>query len=293
MHKELKISHIKFGHILVAIFLLHIAISFKSVSTNFANFSKTDEEVIKLKLINPVKTDKPHQIVATEESKIKTDAKAQFLSAKNNTVDRQTRAKTVASFKKAGLGNSKIDVKEKKQASAKKEKAVNKTKALSFKDLAVGMDMAKSAQQMAQVKGIKNGDKSSKGQAQNNDFVKDIPLGDFTKLNTQEYEFYGFYFRIRQKLEQFWGLNIQEQAEKFFRSGRHIASDSNLLTSLTITLDKDGKIVGVNVNSTSGIRELDQAAVKSFNQAGPFPNPPRKMLKNGKAKIEWSFVVNT
>ena len=124
-------------------------------------------------------------------------------------------------------------------------------------------------------------------------FLEDIPLGDFTRLNTQEYEFYGFYNRIRQKLEQFWGVNIQEQADKIYKEGRSLASDSNLITGLTISLNGKGEIVQIRVNSTSGMKELDEAAIQSFNQAGPFPNPPKGMLKDGKATIEWGFVVNT
>src|SRR5690606_25460008 len=147
--------------------------------------------------------------------------------------------------------------------------------------------------QLSAARGIKNGNRKKTGLGRSNDFIKDIPLGDFTKLNTQEYEFYGFYHRIKQKLEQFWGRNIQEQAQKMYKSGRHIASDQNLLTSLTITINEKGKIVSVKINSTSGVKELDEAAIQSFNQAGPFPNPPKKMLRNGQAKIEWGLVVNT
>ena len=77
------------------------------------------------------------------------------------------------------------------------------------------------------------------------------------------------------------------------KTGRSIASDSNHITSLEIFLDEKGEIVDVSVNSPSGVRELDNAAIKTFNQAGPFPNPPKGMLKQGKAKIKWSFVVNT
>ena len=34
-----------------------------------------------------------------------------------------------------------------------------------------------------------------------------------------------------------------------------------------------------------------KSAIDAFNEAGPFPNPPRKMLKNGVATITWDFVV--
>lgn len=91
----------------------------------------------------------------------------------------------------------------------------------------------------------------------------------------------------------FWGTNIQEQAEKLMKKGRSIASDQNHITALLIELNEKGEIVDVSVDSPSGVRELDNAAIRTFNQAGPFPNPPKGMIKNGRAKIKWSFVVNS
>jgi outer membrane biosynthesis protein TonB len=44
---------------------------------------------------------------------------------------------------------------------------------------------------------------------------------------------------------------------------------------------------------TSGIKELDDAAIESFNDAGPFPNPPKGLVVDGKVTIEWGFVVKS
>src|SRR5207237_747484 len=107
-----------------------------------------------------------------------------------------------------------------------------------------------------------------------------------------EYKFYGFYHRIRQKLEQFWGKSIQEKSQLIFRSGRKIAS-ADYITSLQVTLNAKGEIIGVKILGASGIKELDDAAVESFNEAGPFPNPPKELLVDGKATIEWGFVVKS
>jgi protein TonB len=63
------------------------------------------------------------------------------------------------------------------------------------------------------------------------------------------------------------------------------------ITSLLVTIDAKGNITKVLLKSTSGINELDEAAIESFNKAGPFPNPPSGMLINGEATIEWGFVV--
>ena len=130
-------------------------------------------------------------------------------------------------------------------------------------------------------------------QSATNDHIKNIPLGDITQLNTTEFKFYGFYHRIKQKLEQHWGNSLRQKAKDLYRSGRRISSQGEKLTALLVVLDEKGNILKVKLKSTSGIQELDQAAVESFNKAGPFPNPPKEMLRSGKAFIEWGFVVKT
>lgn len=254
-------------------------------------------EVVKIKLLSLNNTKTKKQIVQTEQSnnKLKPVDKA-FLGKKNNRVARQTRSATTGKFKKAGIGSKEGSNTVQKVAKKVKSKRI---KNLRFSDIAMkasALDAIPKKSKLANhsfAKGLKTGTKNAKGLGQSNDYLEDIPLGDFTKLNTQEFEFYGFYHRIREKLEQFWGRNIQDQADKIMKSGRSIASDTNHITSLVIQLNNRGEIVKVNVNSTSGIRELDSAAIETFNQAGPFPNPPKKMLKAGTATIKWSFVVNT
>lgn len=261
------------------------------------SLSKADETVIKLKLMNSSKTKR--QIVQTQEAKDKLEKKLKeaYLGKKDNFVARETKAATIGSFKSAAKG-VKDGLKENREKKSQVKKRKN-LKNLKLSDLAVApnfkrMDIAKKqATVSSQRKGLKNGTSKQSGLSRSNDFIKDVPLGDFTQLNTQEFAFYGFYHRIRQKLEQFWGVNIQEQAEKIMKSGRTIASGQNHLTSLIISINSTGEIVKVRIKSTSGLKELDEAAVKSFNQAGPFPNPPKGMIKNGHATIEWGFVVNT
>lgn len=250
---------------------------------------------IQLKFINNSTTkSRPRQIVETIDSAKNKNQKADYLGKKNTAFDRQTRARNTGKFKKAGAGTKTGSKKQVTKRIPKKEKS--KVKNLKFSDLALSSNMASKSnkgQNTTRKLGLSNGDVKTVGPGRSSDFVKDIPLGDFTKLNTQEYEFYGFYHRIRQKLEQFWGRNLQEQADRIYKSGRSIASDKNHITSLVIKLNSKGEIIKVHIRSTSGVSELDNAAVNSFNQAGPFPNPPRKMLKGGIATIEWSFVVNS
>lgn len=287
-----------YGFVIVS-FLIHLSASFVYLKegTNFNLLTEKEEETRILIKLQDFKKDLK-QIAQTENSNNKKSDKPKFLSAKNNAFERETKSANNGTFKAAGIG-SKTAVANRNTQQQKKRKKVA-VKDLKFSDLAFkpikdveAKKKHRVTKRALQKKGLKNGKKSGMGLGQTNDFLEDIPLGDFTRLNTQEYEFYGFYNRIRQKLEQFWGVNIQEQADKIYKEGRSLASDSNLITGLTISLNGKGEIVQIRVNSTSGMKELDEAAIQSFNQAGPFPNPPKGMLKDGKATIEWGFVVNT
>ncbi len=276
--------------------LLHFILMFKAVNDQKKDQLKLEDtsSVLMVKLNQA----KPKQIVETvKNEKTKQPEYAKFLSENNQEHDRQTVAARVGSFSTPGLG---VENGQKDQASPQQSEPIQKKELNKF-----GLekpDFTKSREQLMEKMlkqaalpnlGQKNGKQGLSGLAQSNDFVEDIPLGDFTKLNTVEYKYYGFYFRIKQKLEQFWGLSIREKSEAIIRQGRRLPASKNYVTSLVIEMDSMGKIINVQVKSSSGLRELDQAAIESFNKAGPFPNPPKGLIKNGRAVIEWGFVVKS
>lgn len=232
------------------------------------------------------------QIVQSEDPTIDREpVENAYLSDKNRTFDRQTVSKQIDNFKKAALGNAEID-QNKKSAKTHKVK-----KQMKLSDVGISHEYAqnfKPVQDEASVMkaGKENGELKEMGLSATNDYMDEMTLGDFTHLNTTEFKHYGFYHRIRQKLEQFWGRSVQEKAQALFKSGRTIASQDHI-TAMTVILNERGEIVEAVIKSSSGVRELDQAAIESFNQAGPFPNPPKDLLKDGRAVIEWGFVVKT
>ena len=279
--------------------LAHLSLSFVYISSQpKITVNNGAGEAHKLLIKLRKKSRKAKQIVETEQTKnINKTVEANYLGKAVTSFDRETRVENTGTFKSAGRGSR--TARDSRSVKNKSNKKVVSLKDIKLSD--IGMkpfdlyqkDMRKQDRISLTKKGIKSGSKNNQGLGQRSDFLEDIPLGDFTKLNTQEFKFYGFYHRIREKLEQFWGTNIKEQATKISKQGRHIASNANLITGLVITLNAQGEIVGINLKSTSGVKELDDAAVESFNQAGPFPNPPKGMIKNGVATIDWGFVVNT
>ena len=229
------------------------------------------------------------QIVSSELSTLKKKSiDTKFLSDKSQAVDRQTVARKIGSFQKAGIGNQGIKTKPSVKRKAKVKKRKGKGKKVSLADFSLN-----NARPALASRGLKNGDQLERGMASNNDYVEDIPLGDMTKLNTKEYKYYGFYFRIKQKLEQHWGKTLKEKAQALFRRGGRIPASESSITALVVSLNKQGQIVNIKLKGSSGVNELDAAAIESFNSAGPFPNPPEGMIKNGIAKIEWGFVVKS
>ncbi len=292
----------KFFYILLLVILaLHASVMVVKLKDHFSTVRMAPES-IKLKLVQEALKEmsslNKKQIVQSEDSESMDKPKeAAFLSDKDRSFDRQSIAKNIDSFKKAALGNSTISQVAQPKAKAAQRKPALKDLKLSDIGLASGepapkekVDRMPASQS---IKGLENGDPLSQGLSATNDYVEEVALGDFTHLNTVEYKFYGFFHRIRQKLEQFWGRSIQEKAHAIFRQGRRLPASENLITSLQITLNAGGEIVGVKILGASGVKELDDAAIESFNQAGPFPNPPKDLLVNGKAVIEWGFVVKS
>lgn len=262
--------------LLCFILMLHIVAMILEV-----NFKENEEPVRRPLTVRIQNLDTKEQIAQSEDSEKKDVKDKAFLSDKNRSFDRQTRARVNDIFKEGAAGGGK-----KKQGA----------KDLKLSDLGTmaGQDPFKAAAKEYTEK--KNGSKQNSPErkvSSTNDYLEDIPPGDLTNLNTVEYKYYGYYHRIRQKLEQFWGRSLYEKAEQMAQDGRRVPASSELITALQITMDAEGNIIGINILGSSGIKELDDAAVESFNEAGPFPNPPRDLIVDGKVTIEWGFVVQS
>lgn len=287
-----------FYYILGAFLLLHTIFLLKHYQPSL-EVTYEKPSAIKVKIVQDAMKElansQKRQIVQSEETENKDKKEEAFLSDKDRSFERETVAKNIDIFKKTAKGNSDVTQVAQKSQSAKKKAPNLKDLKLSDIGMASGDPLPKEVSRSpasSSQKGLENGDPTEQGFSATNDYVQEVQLGDFTHLNTVEYKYYGFFHRIRQKLEQFWGKSIQEKSMAIFRSGRKIASQ-DYVTSLQVTLNARGEIIGVKILGASGVKELDDAAVESFNEAGPFPNPPKDLLVNGKATIEWGFVVKT
>jgi len=124
------------------------------------------------------------------------------------------------------------------------------------------------------------------------DYIKGMNEGDRTALNTREYMFFGYFQRIRNRLDIAWSATLRDKLEKMYRKGRRIASDKEFKTRTWVVLDDKGSVVNVRLMEESGVYDLDDAAIAAFNEAGPFPTPPKGLInERGQVEVNWDFVL--
>lgn len=240
--------------------------------------------------------EQPKTIVETDEKQAneKVNEQAKYLSAKNNSVEKETISQLGDKFK-----NAQNEVKK----TAKTAKAAQKSKPTLFGEKFNAYDaLAKKAGDNGQF-AKQQQDHSRNQQNGNNlgiaststDKLEQVEQSLKTQLNTKEYRYYGYYQRIKTQLNQFWQPEVKQKVSRLMTQGRTIASDSNnKVTKLIIVLNDAGTLVKVQVIGESGVRDLDEAAVEAFRQAAPFPNPPKGMVEtDGTIKIRWDFVVES
>src|SRR4029453_8347438 len=108
-----------------------------------------------------------------------------------------------------------------------------------------------------------------------NDHLQDVDQGDGTFLNTREWKYATFFNRVKQAVGRNWDPN--EPLRQRDPTGE-IYGGRDGYTILNITLGSDGLVKDIQVQRSSGVDFLDEAAIVSFRRAQPFPNPPPGLM---------------
>ncbi len=244
------------------------------------------------------KTQKTEQIVQSDDLKSDPNLVAPlsqkvFKSQAKNVVDQNTRAGRVGIFKNVREeGITSPQQKSDRRPASAEEKSEQLVQNL----FNLPMEAAPTKEGTAggrKTASIPSPEKSGQGFSATNDYLPDVAIGANTLLNTQEFKYYSFYERIRQKLSFQWESRLKTGFESLISQGvRQISGDR--ITRLRVFLKPDGSLLRADLLGTSGYHELDRAALEAFRAAAPFPNPPSGLLAgNQELAIEWSFVVMT
>jgi protein TonB len=266
--------------------------------TTFIDLAPLPQELLKKNRAN--EETKPNQRIVQTTKSQKTDKAAPdaFLGEQTQTVDRQT----VSKDKLVQMGESKTttakqDNRGKTKAEKSREKVATETAPTALQNL--GLPILPTAKQLddmakARAKGEDRSDMIARGDQAPKDYIQGMKEGEVTALNTKEFVFYGYYQRIRERLDRAWVPILRGQINSLYRRGRTLASEMDYSTKVLVFMNNGGEIVKVQVVTESGAQDLDDAAVKAFNMAGPFPNPPHGIVdRNGEIKIPWEFILKT
>jgi TonB family protein len=282
---------ISFSLLLHAAFLLLWAVIYQTrpLDLDRPAFTTTYIEVEPLPR-SALDTEQSKRVVQTEAGQeVKVAKPDAFMGEKNQVVDQQkVSAQKLA--QPAQAPQKKLAAKPKSKSNSKMEELTKAFPALST----LGVALPKP--------GTKPEDDYSPNTAENGslaaqvrgEYVKGFKAGEQTMLNTREYVFYGYFQRIRERLDRAWDQSLRAKLTQYFYKGRQLAAESDYTTKLLVTLDDDGQVIRVQLVGQSGTRDLDDAAIRAFNDAGPFPNPPKGLVDaEGQIQVRWDFVLRT
>ncbi len=217
------------------------------------------------------------------------DKKTRLLSAFNQKVIQETRAERSGKFTNTASGGKPTEGSKnfKKQANDKSRAKIlpsDRGELPALKDLTPKFSLEQGLQgPQADING---------NPSQSDDYLQDVQPGLQTLLSTREFVYYAYYARIKDALRQHWEPTVREKVKIIYRQGRNIASAKDRVTQVLVTLNSQGELIRVDVLSASGVEDLDSAAIEAFQNASPFPNPPKGMVESdGTVKIRWDFVL--
>jgi protein TonB len=240
------------------------------------------------------------QIVEQSEKAVndEIDEKAKYLSRHNQKVVTETKASKNGKFQneaKQGLAPKAEVSQSPKQQDNRVADKMKPTKVKQFATSDTGeVELPKLASLKPQFQWdkVKVGVSDPGQESQTDDHLKELQNGPQTLLSSREFIYYSYYARIKERLRIFWEPKIKEKVTRLFMAGRHLASNEEKITRLVITLNANGVLVKVQVMGSAGLQDLDDAAVEAFQQAAPFPNPPKGIVDpDGTIKIRWDFIL--
>ena len=122
-----------------------------------------------------------------------------------------------------------------------------------------------------------------------NDHLQDVDEGDGTFLNTREWKYASFFNRVKQSVGQQWNPNAQLRLRD---PTLQVYGGRDRQTLLQVTLTADGHLKEAWVERSSGLDFLDLEAVKAFERAQPFPNPPSGLIASDQTvRFQFGFYL--
>ena len=121
------------------------------------------------------------------------------------------------------------------------------------------------------------------------DHHPDVAEGEETLLNAREWKYATFLNRVKRGVAQHWRPGVYLRRRDPYGN---VYGFRDRVTVLVVTLTREGKVKGLLVRRSSGLRFLDRVAIRAFEQAQPFANPPPGLVgSDGLIRFKFGFYV--
>jgi TonB family protein len=110
----------------------------------------------------------------------------------------------------------------------------------------------------------------------NVDHLDDVDNGDETALSAKRWVYASFFNRMKRQVAQNW-----DPASVWRRQDPtgQVYGFKTRVTEVRVSLNTKGELAKIVVVTPSGVNELDDEAVRAFQSAAPFPNPPGELAE--------------
>jgi len=123
------------------------------------------------------------------------------------------------------------------------------------------------------------------------DDLRGVEEGEGTFLNARGFKFASYLNRVKETVGRVWTQRVLDESGKRDPSGQlYMFKDRR--TVVEFTIDKDGDVMDVKVQASSGVPYLDEVAVDAFKLVERFPNPPPGLLaQDGTVRLPFAFTL--
>lgn len=270
-------------------FSFHILLILAAVFLAPLLIAPPPETPIEVSIISPVspKTQKKgreqsvvRQALIPDRMKVPEDETlARFLSEQKQRVKQETQAAN------NGMTENRSNLSTKNKDKKSQQKKVTRAEESPDKDGFRDVDISRELQELNRL----NDGVSTVGQALPND----VRIGSFTALNTDRYLFYTFYARIEESIRFRWESRVEQAIRSLGPAAMVNLGNRDWVTNVEFLLDSDGYVKKALIMKESGVTAFDASAVRAFQEAAVFPNPPQEMIQDdGFIHLKFSFTVH-
>lgn len=113
--------------------------------------------------------------------------------------------------------------------------------------------------------------------------------GSETLVNSRSFKFWDFFDRVKSAVRTEWDPGTVFRSRDPYGN---VFGKKDRYTILGVVLDDAGGIRQIEVMHKSGLEFLDEEAVRSFQAAAPFPNPPAGLIDDrGRIVFRFGFLL--